>query len=211
MVSFALSTPRRGKKMILDAEGSIVSVAALEALYGKPGWVALAGQADRLIGPYRELIAASPYVTLATVGSEGVDCSPRGGTPGFVKVMDDATILIPNGDGNNRNETLRNIAEDARVALHFLIPGCGESLRIKGRASISAAKTLTDHFKIGENRPRTVIIVNIDRVYFHCAKSINRAKLWDSSTHVDRKTLPSVNTMLAAVQWQRCFGGLAVP
>lgn len=104
MVSFALSTPRRGKKMILDAEGSIVSVAALEALYGKPGWVALAGQADRLIGPYRELIAASPYVTLATVGSEGVDCSPRGGTPGFVKVMDDATILIPNGDGNNRNE-----------------------------------------------------------------------------------------------------------
>jgi PPOX class probable FMN-dependent enzyme len=195
MVSFALSTPRRGKKMILDAEGSIVSVAALEALYGKPGWVALAGQADRLIGPYRELIAASPYVTLATVGSEGVD---------------DATILIPNGDGNNRNETLRNIAEDARVALHFLIPGCGESLRIKGRASISAAKTLTDHFKIGENTPRTVIIVNIDRVYFHCAKSINRAKLWDSSTHVDRKTLPSVNTMLAAVQWQRCFGGLAV-
>ena len=110
----------------------------------------------------------------------------------------------------DRNETLRN-AEDARVALHFLIPGCGESLRIKGRASISAAKTLTDHFKIGENTPRTVIIVNIDRVYFHCAKSINRAKLWDSSTHVDRKTLPSVNTMLAAVQWQRCFGGLAVP
>jgi uncharacterized protein len=182
----------------------VTSIAALEALYEAPAWAALAKETDRLIAPYCALIESAPYLTLATVGPNGVDCSPRGDAPGFVRVADAKTLLIPNRAGNNRIESLRNIIRDPRVAIHFLIPGCGESLRVKGRATISADPDLVASFAFEGKSPRTVIVVAVESVYFHCAKAIHRAKLWDASRHVDRKSLPSVNAILAAVQWQRC-------
>lgn len=186
------------------SENLVTSVAALEAIYDTPRWAAVAKETDSVIAPYRAFVEASPYLTLATVGAEGVDCSPRGDAPGFVRVLDDKTLLIPNRSGNNRIESLRNIVRDPRVALHFLVPGCGESLRVKGRATISTDPVLTGSFAANGDTPRTVIVIAVERVYFHCAKAIQRSKLWDASRHIDRRNLPSVNAILAAIQWQRC-------
>jgi len=190
----AMSTP----------ENLVSSVAALEALYDAPAWAAVAKEAETLIAPYRAFINASPYLTLATVGADGVDCSPRGDFPGFVRIVGEKTLMVPNRNGNNRIDSLRNIVRDPRVAMHFLIPGCGESLRVKGRATISADPTLTASFADDKNIPRTVIIVAVESAYFHCAKAIHRSKLWDPSTHIAPGTLPSANAILAAIQWQRC-------
>jgi uncharacterized protein len=186
-------------------ETAIKSVAELEQIYDRPSWSALAGETNSLIAPYQALIEAAPYLTLATIGLDGVDCSPRGDAPGFVRIVDAKTLLIPNRNGNNRIESLRNIVRDPRVALHFLIPGYGESLRVKGRAIVSADPALTGSFDVNGNRPRTVIVVTVEHVYFHCAKAINRSKLWDSSQHANHRRLPSVNGMLAATQWHRCL------
>ncbi len=182
----------------------VTSVAALERLYEAPNWVARAKETDRIIASYRAFIEASPYITLATSGPNGTDCSPRGDAAGFVRVKDDRTLLIPDRAGNNRIESLRNIIHNPRVALHFLVPGCGESLRVRGSATITADPAVRAAFSVAGTLPRTVIIVAIDSVYFHCAKAIKRSRLWDVSQHVERGRLPSVNGMLAAVQWQRC-------
>ena len=144
------------------------------------------------------------------VGADGVDCSPRGDAAGFVRILDEKTLLIPNRNRNNRIESLRNIVRDPRVAIHFLIPGCAESLRLKGRAAISADPTLTAGFAIAGKSPRTVIIVTVESVYYHCAKAIHRSKLWDASTHVDRNGLPSTNAILAAIQWRRCRNAMQI-
>jgi hypothetical protein len=191
-------------------ENLVTSMAALEALYDAPTWAALAKETDSVIAPYRAFVAASPYLTLATVGTDGVDCSPRGDVAGFVRIADEKTLLIPNRNGNNRIESLRNIVRDPRVAIHFLVPGCGESLRVKGRATISADPVLTTSFAVGGRIPRTVIVVAVEHVYFHCAKAIHRSKLWDASQHVDRRSLPSANAILAAIQWQRCRNALGI-
>ena len=191
-------------------ENLVPSVAALEALYDAPPWAAVAKETDTLIAPYRAFIELAPYLTLATVGADGVDCSPRGDAAGFVRILDEKTLLIPNRNGNNRIESLRNIVRDPRVAIHFLIPGCAESLRLKGRAAISADPTLTAGFAIAGKSPRTVIIVTVESVYYHCAKAIHRSKLWDASTHVDRNGLPSTNAILAAIQWRRCRNAMQI-
>jgi len=193
-----------GSGIMSATEHVVASIAALDNLYGVPSWAALAKETDSLIAPYRAFVAAAPYLTLATVGPDGPDCSPRGDAPGFVRVADPKTLLIPNREGNNRVDSLRNIVCDPRVAIHFLIPGCGESLRVKGRATISTDPLLTTSFILNEKSPRTVIVVAVERAYFHCAKAIHRSKLWDTTQHVDRQSLPSVNGMLAAIQWQRC-------
>jgi uncharacterized protein len=139
-----------------------------------------------------------------------VDCSPRGDTPGFVRIVDEKTLMIPDRNGNNRIDSLRNIFCDPRVAIHFLIPGCGESLRVKGRATISADPTLTASFAVDGKAPRTVIIIAVESAYFHCAKAIHRSKLWDASTYVDRNRLPGPNAILAAIQWQRCRNAIGL-
>jgi len=186
------------------SEDVVTSVAALEALYDAPIWASLAKETETLIAPYQAFIRAAPYLTFGSVGAPGVDCSPRGDFPGFVRIVDDTTVMIPNRNGNNRIDSLRNIVRDPRVAIHFLVPGCGESLRIKGRATVSADAALTASFAVENNIPRTVIIVVVESVYFHSAKAIHRSKLWDVSSHVARGALPSPNAILAAIQWQRC-------
>ena len=126
-----------------------------------------------------------------------MDASPRGDPAGFVEIEDDKTLLIPDRRGNNRTDSLRNILSNPQVALLFLVPGCGETLRVNGRAYISTAPELIERFMMGDKAPRSVIVVQVDSVYFQCSKAIVRSKLWDASRHVDRKSLPSTGTILA--------------
>jgi uncharacterized protein len=175
----------------------VTSIEALERLYGQPFGPSVAKETDRITAPYRAFIAAAPFFALASGGPEGLDCSPRGDAPGFVRVADGKTLLIPDRRGNNRVDTLRNILHDPRVALLFLIPGCGETIRVNGRAKISTDPTLTQSFLVDGKAPRTVIVVSVDRIFYQCAKAIVRSKLWDASRHIDRKSLPSAGTILA--------------
>src|SRR6202043_1830588 len=162
----------------------VTTMAELEAMYAQPMETSLLKELDHIGPHYRALIEASPFVTLATSGPEGLDCSPRGDAPGFVRIADERTLLIPDRRGNNRLDSLRNILHDPRVALLFLIPGCGETIRVNGRAQISTDPALIESFLVDGKAPRTVIVVSVDRVYFQCANAIVRSKLWDASRHV---------------------------
>jgi PPOX class probable FMN-dependent enzyme len=189
---------------VSSSEGGLISsLEALESLCGQPGWVALASDTDRIIPKYRAFIEASPYVTIATGGPEGPDCSPRGDAPGFVRVSDEKTLLIPDRVGNNRIETLRNLVRDPRIALHFLVPGCGETLRVKGHAAISNNSILLQTMVANGKLPRTVIIVSVERAYFHCGKALKRSRLWENVKQPSAARMPSPNAMLASVQWGR--------
>jgi PPOX class probable FMN-dependent enzyme len=184
----------------------IASIEQLEAIYGQPMETSLVKEVDTLTPEYRRLIEASPFVALASAGPEGLDCSPRGDLPGFVRVADERTLLLPDRAGNNRIDTLRNILRDPRVALLFLIPGAGTTLRINGRAHLSIAPDLLAAFEMEGKRPRSVTVIEIDRIYFQCARAIVRSQLWDSQKHVDPKTLPTPGKILAALTNQRIGG-----
>jgi uncharacterized protein len=175
----------------------ITSMAELTQLYDTPVGPSIIKETNRITSSYRAFIETAPFFALASAGPDGLDCSPRGDDPGFVRVADETTLLIPDRRGNNRIDTLRNILHDPRVALLFLIPGCGETIRVNGRASISRDPALIESFVMQGKAPRTVIIVSVDRIYFQCAKAIVRSKLWDASRHVERQSLPSTGTILA--------------
>jgi PPOX class probable FMN-dependent enzyme len=173
--------------------------AALNALYGEISPAAIAKEIDYIHPHYRAMIEASPFLTIASVGPEGLDVTPRGDPAGFVHVIDDKTLLIPDRRGNNRVDTLRNILRDDRVALLFLIPGVGETLRVNGRASISVAPDLIGRFPYRGTLPRSVIVVRAERVYFQCPKALIRSELWNPDKQIDRKALPSTGRILADV------------
>jgi PPOX class probable FMN-dependent enzyme len=177
----------------------ITDVRTLEQLYGAPSGAAVDKEVDYLHPHYQRLIAASPFFVLATGGPGGMDASPRGDAPGFVVVEDEKTLLIPDRRGNNRVDSLRNIIADPRVALLFLIPGCGETLRVNGRAEIRTDPGLLQRFSVEGKLPRTVIVVHVDTVFFQCARAIFRSKLWDPAQHVERTSLPSTGRIVADV------------
>ena len=177
----------------------ITSIAQLEALYGHAAGAAVVKEIDHINAEYRAFIEASPFFVLASNGPEGVDASPRGDEPGFVRVADEKTLLIPDRRGNNRVDSLRNIVRDPRVSLLFLVPGVGETFRIIGRAVISTDPALAETFVFAGKTPRAVIVVTVESVYFQCSKAIVRSKLWDPSRHVERRSLPSNGTILAAI------------
>src|SRR5262249_13352741 len=135
----------------------ITDVGTLEKLYGQPVGAPLDKEIDYLHPHYQKLIAASPFFVLATGGPGGMDASPRGDAPGFVEVQDEKTLLIPDRRGNNRVDSLRNIIADPRVALLFLIPGIGETLRVNGRAEIRTDPALLERFSVDGKPPRSVI------------------------------------------------------
>ena len=135
---------------------------------------------DHISPEYRTFIEASPFFALSTCGPEGLDCSPRGDDPGFVRVADEKTLMIPDRRGNNRIDSLRNIVRDPRVSLLFLVPGVGETFRVIGRATISTDPELCESFIFAGKTPRSVIIVAVERVYFQCSKAIIRSRLWDA-------------------------------
>jgi hypothetical protein len=178
----------------------------LEALYGEKMPAAVVKEIDHINGSYRKLIEAAPFVAVATSGPEGLDCSPKGDAPGFVRILDAKTPAIPDRPGNNRLDGFRNIVRDPRIALLFLIPGVGETLRVNGRAAISIDPELMQSFAVNGKLPRCVLIVHIETVYFHCSKAIIRSKLWDASTQVDRKNLPSTGTIIAELSQGRLGG-----
>lgn len=175
----------------------VTDIAALEALYGTPMATSVAKEIDHIDPNYRAFIDAAPFFALATSGPEGLDCSPRGDPAGFVRVADPRTVLIPDRRGNNRIDSLRNIVRDPRVALLFLVPGVGETIRVNGRAAISVDPELLASFVVDGKAPRSVVVVAVERVYFQCARALMRSNLWDPARHVARSSLPSTGTILA--------------
>jgi uncharacterized protein len=157
---------------------AIRTLAQLESLYGKVGEASMRKEVDHIHPRYRALIEASPFAVLATSGPGGLDASPRGDPPGFVAVHDEKTLLMPDRRGNNRIDSLRNIIADPRVALLFLIPGVGETLRVSGKASITTEPQLLERFAMDGKRPQCVLVVRVDTVFFQCARAIHRSRLW---------------------------------
>ena len=184
----------------------ITDVETLERLYGMPSGAAVEKEIDYLHPHYQKLIATSPFFVLATGGLDSMDASPRGDAPGFVVVADEKTLLIPDRRGNNRVDSLRNIVANPRVALLFLIPGIGETLRVNGRAEISTDPALLGRFNVEGKLPRSVLVVRVDTCFFQCARAIFRSKLWEADRHVERSSLPSLGTILSDVTRARFDG-----
>ncbi|KQX87648.1 pyridoxamine 5'-phosphate oxidase family protein [Variovorax sp. Root473] len=178
---------------------TIDTIAQLEALFGQPGEASLKKEVPYLHPSYQALIAASPFAVLATTGPGGLDASPRGDAPGFVAVQDEKTLLLPERRGNNRIDSLRNIVADPRVALLFLIPGVGETLRVNGRARISAAPDLLARFAVEGRAPQCVIEITVETVFFQCARAIQRSKLWAPVPEGVPRTVPTPGAILSAL------------
>jgi PPOX class probable FMN-dependent enzyme len=149
-----------------------------------------------LDGHMRNFIALSPFVCLGSSSADGADVTPRGDQPGFVHVLDDQTLLIPDWPGNNRLDTLMNIEANPQVGLLFLIPGFTESLRVNGLAEVSLDPALLERWTVNGRHPRSVLRVSVREAFLHCGKAILRSKLWDESAKVDRNVLPSYGQML---------------
>jgi hypothetical protein len=184
----------------------IATIEQLEAIYGYPNDASTVKVADRVTPAYRILIDQSPFAVLATCGPEGLDCSPRGDLPGFVRVDDEKTLMMPDRRGNNRVDSLRNIVRDPRIALLFLIPGSGSTLRVNGRAYVSADADLLASFRMDGKAPRTVIVMTVDEIYFQCARAIVRSDLWNPDKRVDPRSLPTPGRILAEMSDNRVGG-----
>ncbi|UYN95782.1 MAG: pyridoxamine 5'-phosphate oxidase family protein [Enhydrobacter sp.] len=185
---------------------TIATIAELEALYGRPAEAATVKEVSHLTPHYRAYVEAAPFAVLATVGPEGLDCSPRGDRPGFVRIHDERTLMLPDRRGNNRVDSLRNIVRDPRAALLFLIPGVGNTLRVNGRARLSIAPDLLASFAVEDKPPRSVMVLTVDAVYFQCARALVRSGLWNPALHRDPKSLPSAGQILAALSQDRVGG-----
>jgi PPOX class probable FMN-dependent enzyme len=184
----------------------IATIGQLEAIYGQPNEASTVKVADRITPPYRVLIEKSPFAALATCGPEGLDCSPRGDLPGFVRIHDEKTLMMPDRRGNNRVDSLRNIVRDPRVALLFLIPGSGSTLRINGDAQVSDDADLLTSFGVDGKAPRTVIVMTVGEIYFQCARAIVRSDLWNPDKRVDPGSLPTPGQILAEMSENRVGG-----
>jgi len=180
-----------------DTSADLHDEAALRGIYSAgPGATSMQKVADHVHALYRPYIEASPFCVLATLGAEGLDTSPRGDAPGFVCVADEHTLLLPDRRGNQRIDSLLNIARDPRVALLFLIPGAGEALRVNGRARISALPALCERFVVDGQLPASVLVISVRSVFFQCARAIKRSGLWNPALHVAAGTLPSPGAIL---------------
>lgn len=178
---------------------TITTLGELQALYGESHERSRRKELPHLIEPYRALIQASPFVVLASAGADGLDCSPRGDAPGFVQILDDQTLLLPDRPGNNRIDSLRNIVLNPQVALLFLIPGVGESLRVNGRAEISLDPELLELGRVQGKLPRSVLRIQVQSCYFQCAKAALRSGLWDAARQVERGSLPSAGDIFRCI------------
>ncbi|MES5097032.1 pyridoxamine 5'-phosphate oxidase family protein [Agrobacterium sp. BA1120] len=178
----------------------IHSVDELKKIYDGVSDASVVKVTSTLTPEYRQMIEAAPFLALATVGPEGMDCSPRGDKGGVVRVQDEKTVLLPDWRGNNRVDSLLNIVRDPRVALMFLIPGSNTTMRINGKAVVSIDPELLDSFEMDGKHPRTVTVVTIDEVYFQCARALIRSELWKAENFVDPASLPTPGTLLKAAK-----------
>jgi PPOX class probable FMN-dependent enzyme len=177
----------------------ISTVEKLEALFGPVGEASLRKEVDHLHPVYQRMVAASPFALLATAGPGGLDVSPRGDAPGFVAVQDERTLLVPERRGNNRIDSLRNIVHDPRVALLFLIPGVGETLRVNGTARISVEPALLERFAVQGAKPKCVLEIAVGTVFFQCARAVLRSNLWQALPPEVLRTVPTAGEVLAAL------------
>lgn len=184
----------------------IETIEELEALYGAVVPAAVTKEVDRLVPLHRSYIDASPFVVMATSGPGGLDCSPRGDPAGFVTVVDDTTLHLPDRRGNNRLDSLRNIVVDPRVALLFLVPGIGVTLRVNGTARLLTDEDLRRRHAMGDKVPATVIEVSIRSVYTQCPKALVRSNLWDPSRHRTHEEVPTVGQIMDQIT-DGAFGG----
>lgn len=171
----------------------------LEALYSAPVPTSVTKEIDHLTELHRAYIEASPFVLVATSGLDGLDCSPRGDPPGFVRVVDERTLMMPDRRGNNRLDTLRNLVVNPRIGLLFLVPGVGVTLRVNGTAEISTDVELRESFIMGDKVPTTVIVITTTSVYTQCPKALMRSRLWDPARHRDPSELPSVGDIMEVI------------
>ncbi|NLS05082.1 pyridoxamine 5'-phosphate oxidase family protein [Rhizobium sp. P32RR-XVIII] len=177
----------------------ISTVEELSEIYAGGLTQASVAKVTKVLTPlYRQMIEASPFMALATVGPEGLDCSPRGDIGGVVRVIDEKTVHLPDWRGNNRVDSLSNIVRDPRLALMFLVPGSNTTMRINGRGVVSNDDALLGSFEMDGKHPRTVVVITIDEVYFQCARALIRSQLWNPENFVDPATLPTPGQMLKA-------------
>ena len=174
----------------------VATIEQLEAIYGFPNDASTVKVADRVTSAYRALMDKSPFAALATCGPEGLDCSPRGDLPGFVRIHDEKTLMMPDRRGNNRCDSLRNIVRDPRTALLFLIPGSGTTLRANGRARLDTDPALLASFAVEGKAPRSVIVFRVETIYFQCSRAVIRSKLWEPESRVAPESLPNDATIL---------------
>ena len=177
----------------------VSTVAELEALFGPVGEASIRKEVPTLHPHYQAMIRASPFVALATAGPEGLDVSPRGDPAGFVHVQDERTLLLPERRGNNRIDSLRNIVADPRVALLFLIPGVGETLRVNGRAAISVDPALLERFAMNGQSPKCVLVIDVETALFQCAGAIARSNLWQPVPADATRPVPTPGEILEAL------------
>jgi uncharacterized protein len=177
----------------------IGSIDELEAIYGQIVPAAKIKVLDHISVHYGQFIAAAPFVILSTSGPEGLDCSPRGDPKGFVRIHDAKTLMIPDRRGNNRVDSLRNIVRDPRIALLFMIPGIGETMRVNGSAQLSTNMALRASFEMEGKSPACVIVISVSETYTQCQKALVRSKLWDPAMQIARSELPTVGTMLSTI------------
>ena len=180
------------------SEHLITDLPSLEALFGAVAAPSIAKETDHLHPVYARWIANARFALLATSGPDGVDVSPRGDAGPLVRIVDDHTLLLPERRGNNRIDSLRNLVADPRMSLIFLIPGVGETVRVRGRAEISVAPALLESFAVEGKRPTCVLRIAVEKVFFQCARSILRSRLWHREEHASA-TVPTPGTMLAAL------------
>lgn len=178
----------------------IGSVEELQSLYGTASEASLVKVTGALTQAYREMIERAPFVALATVGPEGLDCSPRGDRGSVVRILDDKTLALPDWRGNNRIDSLLNIVRDPRVALMFLIPGSNSVMRVNGKAMLTDEPEMLESFEMEGKHPRTVTVIQIGEVYFQCARAVMRAGLWDENARIDPTSLPTPGSMLKAAK-----------
>ena len=185
----------------------LTTLAELEELYGRPADTSLVKEIDYINEDYEKLIRHATFDALATSGPEGLDCSPRGDRRGeLVRIVSPRQIMMPDRRGNNRIDSLRNIVRDPRIALMFLIPGHNNALRINGRAQIHADPALLDSFAVEGQRPRSVIVIDIDAIYFQCGRAMIRSALWSPEHFVQSEDLPTAGQILAHLSDARIGG-----
>lgn len=188
----------------LNSEGRIVTYPAvdLDQLYDPPSEMIVKGVMPGLLPFHTKYLEVATFFCLASGNANGLDASPRGGEPGFVRVLDEKTVAFADWPGNNRIESLRNLTADSRVGMLFLFPGLEVFLRINGHGRVSREEALLSQLQEGGRIPKTAVVIAIDEVLFHCGKAVNRAKLWRQDAHLDRKSVPSPGEMKAALTGQ---------
>ena len=174
------------------------SVADLRRHYPEPAELVVKKQIDKLDEFCRRFIELSPLVCLSTADAEGrIDCSPRGDAPGFVEVIDDRTLLIPDRRGNNRIDSMSNIVENPHAGLLFLVPGIDETLRVNGRVRIIVDPDTLDRFRVQDKLPTSAIEVTAEEIFFHCGKAFKRSRLWSDDARVERSAFPTLGEIVA--------------